>query len=162
MVRLGVEEDSRVRVEAPDVSDAPELRAEQVWLCDAEEDQQRNGTGQLEGHDPEHRGSLAPCPLKGLITPVLLRIPSRHSVCHRVWVWILPLAPTAYSDLSSLSFVWAVVFGIAATAALVGSGSLLVSMLTGSCPKRHFTSDCVDSSYSDVYTSTKGDEVGRK
>lgn len=76
MVRLGVEEDSRVRVEAPDVPDAPELRAEQVWLRDAEEDQQRDGAGQLEWHYPEHGGPLPPCPLEGLIAPVPLRVPS--------------------------------------------------------------------------------------
>jgi hypothetical protein len=82
MVRLCVEEDGRVRVEAPDVPDAPELRTEQVWLCDAEEDQQGDCAGQLEGHYPEHGRSLPPRPVEGLITPVPFGIPSRHSICH--------------------------------------------------------------------------------
>lgn len=88
VVRLGVEDDAGARVEAPDVADAPELRAEQVWLGDGEEDQQGHGAGQLGGHNQEHGRSLPPLSDKGLVAPVPLWVPHLESSLNRdgdVW-----------------------------------------------------------------------------
>lgn len=82
MVRLCVQDDGRVRVEAPDIADAPQLGAEQVRLSDAEEDQQRNSASQLQGHDPEHEASLPPLADKGPVGPVPLRVPVLDSSVH--------------------------------------------------------------------------------
>lgn len=91
VVRLGVEDDVRVRIEAPDVADAPQLSAEQVRLGDGEEDQQGDGAGQLQGHDPEHGASLAPAADEGPVGPVPLRVQVFDSSVHLglvlLWLW---------------------------------------------------------------------------
>lgn len=82
MVRLGIDNDVRVRVEAPDVSNAPQLGAEQVRLGNGEEHQQGDSAGQLQGHDPKHGASLPPFTDEGLIGPVPLRVPVFDSSLH--------------------------------------------------------------------------------
>lgn len=76
MICLCVEDDSRVRIEAPNVPNPPHLRPVQVWLCNGEQDQQGDSADQLEWHQPEHGCSLPPLADKGLVAPIPLRVPA--------------------------------------------------------------------------------------
>lgn len=75
MICLGPEYDIGARVKAPDVTDAPELRAKQVWLGNGEQGEHGDGAGKFGQHEPEHGGTAAPFAVEGLIGPVALRVP---------------------------------------------------------------------------------------
>lgn len=82
MVCLGIDDNVRVRVEAPGVADLPELGTEKVGLRDGEEDQQGDGAGQLQRHNPEHGASLLPLAVEGPVGPVPLWVPVLDSFVH--------------------------------------------------------------------------------